>query len=389
MSLGSQRMRFLIGLILLLAGLEIAVTLTYLARWIGVILMIFGLGILVITARKKPEEKVIEKEKEVEEEFEERKTLAEMLIDFLTVKRKLTFMLPLIGFFLIIFVFAFNFYIRGNLDIGVNDTITVLLGLTLILYNYVPIKFERERDFVLLFFIFLFLILVLPLTLYGFSSGPIEENSTSPYIYYLLAKPTSDMLNFLGVPSSAYTINSPETVKEGLYLTTTGIHIVYKNLGDGAQTPWSSVTIGISCTGLYSVTIFVSGFIAFILIEYRRLDVRVASLLTLGVFTSWFANILRMTIIVAVGSYYGGDALKWTHANLGIFIFMLWIGIFWGVMFKLLMPKVKMEGEKAKIEEEAGKRDQTQKTEKEAIKELETEQPEEIIEEHEPPELKL
>ena len=96
MSLGSQRMRFLIGLILLLAGLEIAVTLTYLARWIGVILMIFGLGILVITARKKPEEKVIEKEKEVEEEFEERKTLAEMLIDFLTVKRKLTFMLPLI-----------------------------------------------------------------------------------------------------------------------------------------------------------------------------------------------------------------------------------------------------------------------------------------------------
>jgi exosortase/archaeosortase family protein len=305
------------------------------------------------------------------------------------VKRKLTFMLPVLGIFLIIFVFVFNFIIRGDLDIGVNDTITVLLGLSLLSYNYVPKKFSREKDFVLLFFMFLFLILVLPLTLYTLSSGPLEENSTSPYIYYLLAQPTSDMLNFIGIPSSVYTINSPETVKEGVYLTTTGVHIVFENLGDGAMSPYSSVTIGISCTGLYSVSIFVSGFIAFILIEYRRLDIRVASLLTLGVFTSWFANILRMTIIVAVGSHYGGEALKWTHANLGIFIFMLWVGIFWGVMFKLLMPKAKMEGEKAEIEEEVGERDRARKTGEEPIEEIEVGYPEEVIEEQEPSESEL
>jgi exosortase/archaeosortase family protein len=98
------------------------------------------------------------------------------------------------------------------------------------------------------------------------------------------------------------------------------------------------VGIGLSCTGLYSVSIFISGFIAFVLIEYRRLDIRVASLLTLGIFTSWFANILRMTIIVVVGSHYGREALVWTHANLGIFIFMLWVGLFWAIMFRLLVP---------------------------------------------------
>jgi exosortase/archaeosortase family protein len=104
--------------------------------------------------------------------------------------------------------------------------------------------------------------------------------------------------------------------------------------------------IGISCTGLYSVTIFISGFIAFILIEYGRFDIKVASLLVLGIFTSWFANILRMTIIVAVGSHMGPDALRWTHENAGIFIFMLWVGLFWAIMFKLLVPK------KAKREDE-------------------------------------
>lgn len=382
MKLGTERFRFLIGLILLLAGLEIAVTLTYLARWIGLILMIFGLGILVLTARKKTEVEVGQEEEEVavEEQAEERKTLAGILINALTLNGKITLLLPIIGIFLIIFVFSFNFFIRGGFDIGVNDTITVLLGLVLVFYNYVPEKFNRERDFVLLFFVFLFSILVLPLTLYSLFSGPIEENSNSPFIYYLLAKPTSDLLNLFGIPSSAHSV-PPIKVVNDVYLTTSGVHIVYKNLGDGAQTPWSSVMIGISCTGLYSVSIFISGFIAFILIEYRRLDIRVASLLTLGIFTSWFANVLRMTIIVAVGSHYGGEALKWTHANLGIFIFMLWVGIFWGVMFKLLMPKTEEKGEREGSKEEAKEEEHAQK-EKEGLEdELEGEHAQEAKEE--------
>ncbi|UCE36046.1 MAG: archaeosortase/exosortase family protein [Thermoplasmata archaeon] len=349
MRFDSQRFRFLVGLILLLAGLEITITLTYLARWFGLVLMILGLVILIFTARKKTEEKE-EKEKVKEEEevgigekeeekkiIHERKTLADILISAFTINGRLNILLPVLGALLILFVYAFNFYYREAFEIGVNDTITILLGATMMLYNYIPDKFHRERDFVFLFFIFLFVILVLPLTL-----NPVPENTNSPFVYWLLAKPTSDMLNFVGIPASVHSV-PPQQIVNGIDLNTTGVWIVYKNLVEVDGYSWSPVGIGLSCTGLYSVSIFISGFISFILIEYRRFDIRVASLLTLGIFTAWFANILRMTLIVAVGSHYGREALRWTHANLGIFIFMLWVGIFWAVMFKVLTPEKKEE----------------------------------------------
>lgn len=370
MKLGSHRLKYLAGLMLLLAGLTIAVTPTYLARWIGLILMIIGLGFLVFTVRREPEAE--EKKEKIEIEKEERKTLADILINALTLNGKLTLMLPIIGALLIIFVFVFNLFIRESFDIGAHDSITVLLGITMISYNYFPERFHRERDFAFLFFIFLFFILVVPITIYALFFGSPGENPNSPFIQYLLAQPTSDMLNLFGIQSSVHSV-PPQEMVNGVPLTKVGIWIVYENLGDEALTPWSSVGIGLSCTGLYSVSIFISGFIAFILIEYRRLDIRVASLLTLGVFTAWFANILRMTIIVAVGSHYGSDALYWTHANLGIFIFMLWVGIFWGVMFKVLMPKTKKEGEK---EEPVDKLDEgeIQKTEEKPEDDLKIEE---------------
>ncbi len=342
MSLGTQRFKFLFGLFLLLAGFEIAITLTYIARWVGLVLMILGLGILIAIARSGPTKKVKEEDEAEKEKGEEKETrnLAEVLISKLTLGGRINPFLPVAGALLIIFVYIFNFTMRGNLELGVNDTITLLLGVTLAFFNYVPEKYTRERNFVLLFFVFLFLILVLPITLYSIitRSDPLVENSNSPFIYYLLAKPTSDMLNFIGITATVHSV-PPSAVVNGIPLTTTGVQIVYQNVGEGAQTPWSSVMIGISCTGLYSVSIFISGFIAFILIEYGKFDIRVASLLVLGIFTSWFANILRMTIIVLAGSYWGGEALRFTHENLGIFIFMLWVGLFWAIMFKVLVPK--------------------------------------------------
>ena len=342
MKLGTREFKwFLTGLFLIFAGLEIAVTLTYLPRVLGLALIFAGVGVMIFLAQKKSDNKKSVKARESEGE---KKTLAEHLINILTLKGRATFALPVIGVIIVIFVYAFNILRTQELDLGVNDTITILFGLTLILYNYVPVKFKAERDFVLLFFLFLFLILVVPLTLYSLYSGPLRENTNSPFVYYLLAEPTAGMLNLLGISSSAHLISSPETVN-GIYLSTSGVYIVYENLGGSQQASLSSVMIGLSCTGLYSVTIFISGFTAFILMEYRKVDVKVASLLTLGVLTSWFANILRMTIIVVVGSHYGSDALEWTHANMGIIIFMIWVAIFWGVMFKVLVPAESGEGE--------------------------------------------
>ena len=52
--------------------------------------------------------------------------------------------------------------------------------------------------------------------------------------------------------------------------------------------------------------------------------------------TAYVANLLRMSIIVMVGSYYGPGALAWTHTNLGIFIFLGWISLFWGIAYRYL-----------------------------------------------------
>ncbi len=346
----SQSIWFLIGLILLLAGLDLTITLSYLSKWVGVLLILLGLAVLVMIVKRKPEE-ALEKPEEAEEEPKDKKNIATSFINLLTFQGRAKWLFPIIGAGLILLVFIFNLYFYETLKLGVNDTITILLGATLIFYNSVPDKLKIERDFVLLFFIFLFLVLVVPITLYSIRYGEIEDNSNSPFIYWLLARPTSDLLGLIGIPSSAHLISTPGEVVNGVEIRNTGVYLVYKHLGTSLEGSYSSVGIGISCTGLYSVSIFIAGFIAFIFIEYQRFDVKVVSLLTLGIFTCWFANILRMTIIVVVGSYYGKDALQWTHANLGIFIFMLWIAIFWGVMFKVLSP-IRDEEEAMGIEEE-------------------------------------
>lgn len=348
----SQSIWFLIGLILLLAGLDLTITLSYLSKWVGVLLILLGLAILVTIVKRKPEE-ALEKPGKVEEEPKGKKNIATSFINLLTFRGRVKWLFPIIGAGLVILVFVFNLYFYGTLKLGVNDTITILLGIMLILYNSLPEKLKTERDFVLLFLIFLFLVLVVPITLYSIRYGEIEENSNSPFIYWLLARPTSDLLGLIGIPSSAHSISTPGQVINGVTIGNTGVYLVYKNLGTSLEGTYSSVGIGISCTGLYSVSIFIAGFIAFIFIEYQRFDVKVVSLLTLGIFTCWFANILRMTIIVVVGSYHGVEALKWTHANLGIFIFMVWIAMFWGAMFKVLSAN--HDEEEAKGEEEESK----------------------------------
>lgn len=99
------------------------------------------------------------------------------------------------------------------------------------------------------------------------------------------------------------------------------------------------VGIVTSCAGIYSMSLFISGFIAFILVECQRMDKRVGLFLSLGILLIWIANISRITIIEIVGSYYGHEALLWTHKYLGEVIFISWIALFWLMLFKYLTLK--------------------------------------------------
>lgn len=299
---GWDRLKVLLGLVCLFAGLDVLILLSHTARGLGLPLLALGLGLLAWGFG-------------LERKKEEGGNLAASLIRALTLGGRLRHYLPFAGIGLILAVLAYNLLSRG--PIGSNDTVVLLTGAALFAYNYVPIRYHVERDFALLFVFFLTLILVVPTTTYAILYRSLGEYDTnSPLTYYLLAQPTAHLASALGVSTWVREMN----------------HLHFLD----AQGHEQAFSIGLSCTGLYSVSIFVSAFLAFVAIEYPRLDRKVALLLFLGIFTAWAANILRMMVIVLVGHSYGIQAAVWTHNNIGIFIFMAWILPFWGLIFKFL-----------------------------------------------------
>lgn len=248
--------------------------------------------------------------------------LADTLIYYLTFKGRLKRYIPLAGVAAIVGVLVFNIIVHGYLRLGSHDGITLLLGVCLLLYNHVPEKYSLERDFSLLFLLFLFLILVLPITFIHYTQGPLTEDTNSPVVYHLLARPTSGLLNLIGIESN--TRVTAERVLVGLYVP----------VQNTSRYIYTEVSIGLSCTGLYSVTTFISAFLAFLMVHFSKFNFKLGAFMGLGIFASWVANVIRMTLILVVRYHYGRDAMLWTHHNAGIFIFMAWIALFWGLMFK-------------------------------------------------------
>mgnify|MGYP001978918219 CR=1 FL=1 len=90
----------------------------------------------------------------------------------------------------------------------------------------------------------------------------------------------------------------------------------------------AGVSISQGCSGLDSLYIFFCGFISYLFVFYGKLDFKVVNLLFIGIFMSYIANLIRMSIIILAGHYYGFEALEWAHANVGWLIFTFWIYLF-------------------------------------------------------------
>jgi archaeosortase C (PEF-CTERM variant) len=308
-----DRVMFVAGLVLLFGGLNLAILLSHMSRLIGVAFILGGIGLLLWSLRS---EKV-----SVQKRLEKRENIASWLVNFLTLDGRLRPLIPVAGIAVLVMVMSYNLLLANDFYLGSNDYVAIVLAAVLLAYNFIPEKYHVERDFALLFSILLFIFLVIPTTMLSMGGG--ETDTNTPLIYYLLALPTSALARLLGIAVISPAMN-PQT---GLL----AYNMMEVPGPEGINIPLS---IGISCTGLYSVAIFVSAFIAFVAVEYRKADRKVALLLGLGIFLAWFANILRMTIIVVVGRYYGGQTMQWTHNNIGELIFMAWITLFWLFMFK-------------------------------------------------------
>jgi len=233
------------------------------------------------------------------------------------------FLFPIYGIGLIVLVFAYNLRMGNALDLQGFDGATIVLGVLFILYDRIPREFRLERDFALLLFLFVFVLLVAPLKLYRILSGDPDEGAT-PFAGTLIVQPLSWMLDLLGIANSA-----------------SGPTLSFTDSSGVSQ----KVIVAFACSGMYSTIIFISAFLALVLVEYRRYNLKVVAILVLGVVTAYLANMLRMVVLVLMGYYNGmGNSkdpefgtLLWGHAYLGEIIFITWVMVFWALLYKYMI----------------------------------------------------
>ncbi len=262
------------------------------------------------------------------EPLKEEPTLAQRFLNRLSLRGQLIPYFPLIGIVVISLDVIYNFIFASTSTLQIHDTVTILFGLSLVVYPFMPHRFERERDFIMLFFLVLILILVLPLLIIRIVQGDFEK-SVDAYSWTLLAPELQAILSLLGIHSNLFSL-SGETAPGLMFTTQQGQDI--------------SVVITTSCSGIYSFSIFASAFVAFVLTEFKKTNWRVWVLLGLGFLASYFANLLRMTVIVVTGYFSNTteDALNSmliTHSNAGWLIFLGWITLFWLLMYRFIFPK--------------------------------------------------
>lgn len=306
--------------IMLLAGINLVLLpqkVQYL-DYVGVVLFLSGIALLVLTFM--PEET---------EEKPREKNIAKHLVDFFSDRLGLRPFFPVFGIIVIALDLTYNLLLFGTLSIGTHDTMLLLFGGALLAYNFIPEKFEREKNFFLIFSGILVLILVIPLLLIRLFQGDFESG-VNAYSAVLLAPEASAILNVLGVGTRVE------------IEAASGMPLLIFPSGD-------TVGIATSCSGIYSFSIFAAAFAAFVLTEYAKLNWKVGALLAIGALTAYFANLLRIVIIVLVGVHApGGDPLQamlQAHSNAGWMIFVLWITIFWLITYKVLMKEKLAEPE--------------------------------------------
>ena len=104
--------------------------------------------------------------------------------------------------------------------------------------------------------------------------------------------------------------------------------------GDAQDT---GVFIGWACAGLEELIVITV--MLYILIDSFRLSRgRTAIWLTVGIIGSFLINIVRMVVLVWVAFTWDTERMLWVHTHLGDFLFLVWIGIFWLLFFRLGNP---------------------------------------------------
>ena len=223
-----------------------------------------------------------------------------------------------VGFFILISVFSLNYIILKN-EFGQFDLLLLLVGLSWVTFNFIPISFANERNFMFVFLHVTFCLFLFQNLFFHFidKTNIIDDwDFNEFFVHYILAKPLGNFLSILGYEI----VVDRDTL---IYYDTTIGH---------TQRVW----IADDCSGIYSIFIFISFFITYLVVEYKKFDLSASYFFVLGIISAYFANILRMALIILAGHYRGGEVLQWAHVNVGWMLFTIWMFIFWIIIINTL-----------------------------------------------------
>ena len=167
-----------------------------------------------------------------------------------------------------------------------------------------------------MFIFFIILLLGVPLLLLEYVVyvlGLDYEETNAKFLENLLVKPLSKLFSLFGI----YTIADGQTLYYETFYDSSRLHKVH---------------IVNSCSGIYSVIVFISALISYLIARNAKFTYFTLFQILLGTFIAYLCNILRMFVIVLVGVFEGDEALYWAHKNVGWIIFLIWISLFWQFM---------------------------------------------------------
>lgn len=288
----------ILSIIIFIEGLSVIILFSYVGFVIGVVSVLIGLSLMVLLHRPpEPEPDAGQDSPGIR------------LIDFFFRLVGGDYVVMVLGASLILVVIVYNIYVSSRPEFGDSDTLSILFGAMLMIYPFAAPKMKVEASFAIIFLGFVVVFLVLPQIIMSLTAGGQATSSIGNwYVNYMLAAPFSGILDLLGVQSSSVG-----------NLVTIAFH-------DGSI---HTLEISAYCAGLYSFSIFISAFFAFVMVFERMSRRMLVSVLLFGLLIAYLGNLIRMVVIGLVGYYWGLDALHWTHENIGWLIFLAWSSLFW------------------------------------------------------------
>ncbi len=306
------RIMFFAGLIFIFTGLDLVILLSKLNRLTGVPFLVIGIILVYYSSTKRHGGKEEEEEDVDEDELEKNPYNQSPLMRLVTFNGKLVKYMWAVGLLLIILDIGYTFLIDPKRVFASFDYVVLAIGGAIFLYRFIPKDMGTERDFALILLVMLFFILVMPTMISAQMTDEVINETNSPLVKTFLVGPMLWALGILGITAEA-----------------SGAILRYELQSGGFE----EVAISLSCSGIYSLSLFISGFVAYLLVERKKFGLPESLFLVGGVLIAYVGNLIRMVAIVMIGSHYGEEAFLTAHAYLGEAIFVAWIVPFWGILF--------------------------------------------------------